>query len=377
MTIGWTRLALIIAGLAAGGLLFAWSGLFNVAATTGHWALTEWFLHWTMHNSVRTHALGIEPPPLADPALVHRGAGHYAAGCVPCHGAPGEPQSPIARELTPMPPRLGQRVHEWERKHLFWIVKHGVKYTGMPAWVAQSRDDEVWAMVAFLDRLPEMTPAEYRRLAYGPVATHQDAAGPSAGSAGPPPDVLSECARCHGRDGAGRHVGAFPILSGQNETYLYNTLRAYARGSRHSGMMQPAASGLDDATLRALARHYARAARRTAAPVAESADIGRLRQGERIAKRGAPRDLVPPCVSCHGPKAGPRFAAYPRLAGQHPGYLAQQLRLYKRDARGGTAFGPIMQMIAGNLSEAQIRAVTAYYGSLFRKTNKALAEIER
>ncbi|MGI8738992.1 MAG: c-type cytochrome [Gammaproteobacteria bacterium] len=245
--LSWKAFALIIALLGAGGFLFAWSGLFNVGASTGHWAITDLVLHWTMGNSVRTHALGIHAPKLDRPALVNRGAGHYASGCLPCHGAPGEPQSPIALEMTPMPPPLVKRVHEWESHQLFWIVKHGVKYTSMPAWVAESRDDEVWAMVAFLEQLPDMTAKEYRRLALGPEATDKG----GAEHAGPPTEILSECARCHGRGGAGRGVDSFPILTGQQETYTYNTLKAYAQGSRHSGIMQPAASGIDDPTLRA------------------------------------------------------------------------------------------------------------------------------
>jgi len=369
--LSWKVFALIIALLGAGGFLFAWSGLFNVAASSGHWPVTQTLLHWVMRNSVRTYALGIEAPKLGRPALVHCGAGHYASGCVSCHGAPGEPQSPIAREMTPMPPRLMHVIHEWESNELFWIVKHGIKYGAMPAWVARSRDDEVWAMVAFLEQLPDMTAKEYQRLALGPEATDRGGAEQASQRSGPPTEILSECARCHGRDGAGRGVNAFPILTGQQETYLYNTLKAYAQGSRHSGMMQPAASGIDDPALRALARHYARAGRDTAAPAGKSADIGGLRRGERIARRGVTDDLVPPCASCHGLKPGPRFAAYPKLAGQHAKYLEQQLRLYQEHARGGTAYSPIMRMIAGNLSEAQICAVAAYYASL--NSRKALA----
>jgi cytochrome c553 len=364
MYIGWQRLILILAGLAAGSFLFAWSGLFNVAASSGHWAFTEWFLHWTMRNSVRTHALGIDPPPLDDPALVHRGAGHYASGCAPCHAAPGHAHSPVAREMTPMPPILVKQIPKWNRAQLFWIVKHGVKYTGMPAWVAQQREDEVWAMVAFLERLPELTPAAYRRLSLGPEADHPEAdhAEQLADLSEPLREVLPECARCHGRDGAGRGVGAFPILTGQTEAYLYRTLKAYMQGHRHSGIMQPAAAGLDEDIARALARHYAAAD--AAVTGSGPSDLKLIRRGKIIASRGVPADLVPACAACHGPKSSPRRPVYPELAGQHAGYLAQQLSLFQQDARGGTSFAPIMHMIAKQLSEAQIRAVAAYYAAL-------------
>lgn len=368
----WMGLILIVVALGAGGLLFAWSGLFNVAASTGHWPITEWFLHWAMRNSVQTHAFGIDPPPLADPALVHRGAGHYASGCASCHGAPGEPQSPIALKMTPQPPLLGERVDEWARNELFWIVKHGVKYTGMPAWAARHRDDEVWSMIAFLEKLPELTPAEYRQLAFGPTAGQADggealAAVSEPAETGSLQKVLSECARCHGRDGAGRGVGAFPILTGQTEAYLLASLEAYAEGRRHSGFMEPATSGLDAVALRALAAHYADA-EALIAPQGEPADPELLRRGETIATRGVPEGGVPACAACHGPKKAPRRPIYPRLAGQHADYLARQIELFQQEARGGTPFSPVMQIIAPRLSAAQIRAVTVYYASLERPT---------
>jgi cytochrome c553 len=366
MYIGWKRLVLVTAVLAVGGFLFAWSGIFNVAASTGHWAITEWFLHWAMRNSVRTHALGINPPRLDEPALVHRGAGHYASGCAPCHGAPGRPQSPVALEMTPMPPRLSRQIHKWNSSQLFWIVKHGVKYTGMPAWVARHRDDEVWAMVAFIERLPEMTPRQYLRLSTGAETPRRRQR--VAFQSGSLAKALDNCARCHGRDGAGRGVAAFPILSGQSRQYLYNSLQAYAAGERHSGIMQPAVSGIGPRMLRVLAEHYAEAnARRESRPTR----LALLREGKRIATRGQPADLVPACIACHGPRTGPRRPAYPQLAGQYPNYLAQQLRLFQQGARGGTRFSPIMHMIAGRLSERQILAVTAYYASLRRDAGNA------
>src|SRR3989337_1213280 len=106
-----------------------------------------------MRKSVETHSSDIEVPPLDDPALARRGAGHYAASCAPCHGAPGVARSAVTKAMTPPPPYLPEQVPAWQDAELFWIVRHGVKFTGMPAWPALQRSDEVWAMVAFLRRL--------------------------------------------------------------------------------------------------------------------------------------------------------------------------------------------------------------------------------
>jgi len=108
----WTALKMMAAAAllaVIAGLAVAWAGLIPVAASSGHWPVTAWFLHWTMGNTVRTQALGVPVPPgsdLDDPALVRRGAGHYESGCAPCHGTPGSPPSVVARRMTPAPPYL-------------------------------------------------------------------------------------------------------------------------------------------------------------------------------------------------------------------------------------------------------------------------------
>ncbi|MGH6917014.1 MAG: c-type cytochrome [Geminicoccaceae bacterium] len=355
MRLTWGRLLILAAVGLLGGLLFAWSGLFNIGASTGHWAITDWFLHYAMRQSVETHSMGIEAPPLDDPALVHRGAGHYASGCAPCHGAPGQPRSAIAVAMTPPPPFLPEKIPQWQPNELFWIVRHGVKFTGMPAWAALERTDEVWAMVAFLLQLPAMRPGEYRALALGELADQQAYEAGLEGLADPFEPVLAACARCHGRDGQGRGVGAFPILAGQSEAYLLASLQAYARGFRHSGIMQPAAVPLGDAQMRRLAAHYADAGSLAAAPAGDG-------PGAEIARQGVPADGIPACITCHEP-AGARYPAYPALRGQTAGYLAQQLRLFRDGVRGGTPYAHIMATIARRLSDAQIDAVAAYFGT--------------
>lgn len=372
------RRRLLYAALAAaiigfGGFLVAWSGIINVGASTGHWAVTEWALHFAMRQSVQTHAMAVNTPDDLDaPALVLRGAGHYATGCASCHGAPGQPRSPIALAMTPPPPDLSTRIDRWEPAELFWIVRHGVKFSAMPAWVALGRTDEVWAMVAFLLRLPDLDQDGYRELAFGgldaapttPATLATGAAHPSA-LAPPRPiaDALDNCARCHGEDGAGRGIGAFPRLTGQNEAYLLTSLQAYAEGARHSGIMRPAAKALSADEMAALAKHFASAD----APVpALSGDVdgAALALGREIARSGAPADGVPACAVCHGPGPGLRHPLYPDLAGQYADYLELQLWAWREGVRGGTPFAHIMRTIAERMSEDQIRAVSAYYQSL-------------
>jgi len=362
-----SRLAALLAILGVGGFLIIVSGLVPIKASSGHWAITEMFLDFTKRRSVATHSIGIEAPPLDNPAMVLKGAGHFENGCGPCHGRPGEPAPRIPQAMTPAAPPLASRIGRWSPAELFHIVKHGIKFTGMPAWPAPQRDDEVWAMVAFLRVLPELDGAGYRRLVNGAASAIPTAPVPAA--------VTGSCSRCHGLDGLGREGGAFPGLAGQSETYLSSALRAFAGGARHSGIMEPIAAGLDDQTMRDLARYYAGLAPRRAGPFgpagtsAERAaglagTAGQDARGAEIAGRGIPARKVPSCSDCHGPAKTDRNPAYPVLAGQLPEYLVLQLGLFARGARGGSAYSHLMPPVAAALTAEEMAAVARYYASL-------------
>src|SRR5687768_9815571 len=118
----------------------------------------------------------------------------------------------------------------------------------MPAWPAQQRDDEVWAIVAFLRRMPRLGPGDFRRLADG-----RDDAARFAAAGDAPPAVRDVCARCHGEDGTGRVPGAFPSLAGQRAEYLYQSLRAFANRRRISGTMTEVASKCRNGQMRVVA----------------------------------------------------------------------------------------------------------------------------
>ena len=110
--------------------------------------------------------------------------------------------------MTPHPPDLAERIREAKPQELFYVVKHGVKFTGMPAWPAIQREDEVWAVVAFLRKLAHLDQTGYRQLVDGEFA-----ATPPIYMLGVlpavPAAVTQNCARCHGADGIGRGTGRF------------------------------------------------------------------------------------------------------------------------------------------------------------------------
>jgi cytochrome c553 len=354
----WRMLGLIAGVLLAGGFAVAASGVVPLKASGGHWRITNWLLHFTMERSVATHSIPIDVPRLDHPALIKRGATHYDLGCSPCHGNVDATTPRIPQAMLPPPPPLPGRVSRWQPEELFYIIKHGVKFTGMPAWPAQQRDDEVWAVVAFLQRLPALGSEEYRHLAGGRSNTLSQLTDGREESE--PRVVRDNCARCHGLDGRDSGEGAFPRLAGQRAEYMDLALRAYADGRRHSGVMGPIAASLDAESRTAAVLHYASFGF-TAPPHAAVRESSK--RGEQIATNGIDATLVPACVECHGPAASPKNPAYPKLAGQHADYLAAQLRLMKRRHRGGSEYVELMHAFVDRLTDQQINDVTTYFAS--------------
>jgi mono/diheme cytochrome c family protein len=161
---------LITASLVAGALVasasaFIYAGIFNVAADAPHSALTYTIMEAVRSRSIATRAKDVQPPPLEDPALIATGAEHYAAMCSDCHLAPDKTNdSEIRAGLYPKPPDLTKHRHA-SPAEAFWVIKHGIKMSGMPAWGMTHDDSSIWGLVAFLQKLPELTPAQYQALA--------------------------------------------------------------------------------------------------------------------------------------------------------------------------------------------------------------------
>jgi mono/diheme cytochrome c family protein len=130
------------------GFLFIYWGIYNVSALKQHTRFTHWIITTAMERSVRYHARGIQVPPLSDPALLELGFQHYTEMCEGCHASPGVQPSEMVKGLNPQPPVLTETVKEWSPAELYWIIKNGIRMTGMPAWGSTHSDEELWAMVA-------------------------------------------------------------------------------------------------------------------------------------------------------------------------------------------------------------------------------------
>ena len=125
-----------------------------------------------MRRSVQVRGLDLAVPPLDEPARLVRGAACFRAHCVQCHGAPGVAPARMARSMQPVPGSLIDAARRWRPEEMYLITRDGIKMSGMPAWGLHLDEEELWATVAFLGRLPALSPAAY--------ASAVDATGPDA-----------------------------------------------------------------------------------------------------------------------------------------------------------------------------------------------------
>jgi hypothetical protein len=152
----------IIAVIVVGGYFFG--GFFNVGAEWEDPGPVASALTRVRTASIERRAHASPPMPLDEAATISAGARNYAkAGCTHCHGAPGAEWSKFSEGLNPGPPDLKDVVKEREPAQLFWVVKHGIRMTGMPSFgKAGVPDTEVWQVVAFLKKLPNVSEADYK-----------------------------------------------------------------------------------------------------------------------------------------------------------------------------------------------------------------------
>lgn len=150
-----------IAGLAIGG--FVWSGMYNVGADDAHLRPTYTMLRLMRERSIIRHTRDVKVPALGDAALIRQGAGNYDSMCTGCHLAPGMGDTELSKGLYPSPPNFS-RLEPVNPAHAFWVTKHGIKASGMPAWGRSMDDQFIWGMVAFLQQLPKLDAAAYKAL---------------------------------------------------------------------------------------------------------------------------------------------------------------------------------------------------------------------
>lgn len=220
----------ILAGLLLLGLIglggalgFIYSGLYDISATDQHTPPVYWAMQKAMRQSVRQRGDVVKVPDLSDPVRIDSGLARYHEHCLQCHGAPGIARERAAMGMTPVPANLVHTAREWTPGEIFWVIKNGIKMTGMPAWQFRMSDEEIWNVVAFVQRLPALSPREYAALIKAQAARAASAPVPGEDGVPLPPDPDRgktairhySCHACHEIPGiTGANVPVGPPLKG-------------------------------------------------------------------------------------------------------------------------------------------------------------------
>jgi mono/diheme cytochrome c family protein len=150
--------------MAIGGLVVTYTGAYNVAANVPDTALASWVLSTNMKQSVARQAQSVRAAAPLNDEQARQGARIYKDTCVYCHGAPGKDPGSIGKGLNPEAAYMPDAVKRWSDAELFWIIKNGIKMTGMGSYGAAYKDDEIWGIVAFVRKMPTMTPEQYGQM---------------------------------------------------------------------------------------------------------------------------------------------------------------------------------------------------------------------
>jgi mono/diheme cytochrome c family protein len=241
---------LALAAAAALGLaaLVMKAGWYHVGASQPHLQAVHLLLEQGMRDSVQHHARGLQAPVLGTPERVARGGALYVAHCQACHGGPGVGPERFGMAMQPAPGPLVDAARRWQAQELYWIVRHGIKLTGMPAWDGHLEDEQLWDVVAFLLELPQLAAADYRAIGATPAPARAATPGTANAERGRAALFRYACQGCHmipGVTGSPTHVGpaldrigSKPLLAGR----LPNTPENMAAWIRTPQAFDPASA---------------------------------------------------------------------------------------------------------------------------------------
>jgi mono/diheme cytochrome c family protein len=158
----------IIAAISAA--IFFLGGGYNVAGTSEEPSIVNWTLAYVRAASIEKRANNQAPDSLDDPSVVQVGARAFATrGCLMCHGGPGVKWAKFTEGMRPYPPDLKEIAPERTAPQIFWVVKNGIKMTGMPSFgLIEVPDQEIWAIAAFVKKLPNVSDADFKTWTTGP-----------------------------------------------------------------------------------------------------------------------------------------------------------------------------------------------------------------
>lgn len=174
------------------------------------------------------------------------------------------------------------------------------------------------------------------------------------------------CASCHAADG-NSGIAMYPKLSAQHPAYIVKQTKDIKDGKRLTGAaasMAPMVAALSDQDIANVALYFSKQNPKAG----EANPKQNFELGAKIYRGGLPSKNIPACMSCHGPNGagmpagGTDVNAYPRLGGQHPSYVVEQLKAYTAGQRKSP--NGMMEDIAGRMSEEEMNAVANFIQGL-------------
>lgn len=203
LTIRLSTLAILAALAVLGAAAFVYFGVYNVAATRQHSPPMYYLLHYAMRRSVGMRADDIKVPDLGGAQRVRSGFVLYRDHCLRCHGGPGVAPDPFGLGTRPEPANLVEAAQRWRAAEIYWVVKHGLKMTAMPAWEYRMSEQQLWDVVAFVKLLPSLSPRQYQEWDHALPGTSPLSA-PAADSAAA--SAFATSGKAIGDAKAGRHL---------------------------------------------------------------------------------------------------------------------------------------------------------------------------
>ena len=165
---------LLLMVVAAFAGIFVYTGLYNIGADAPHSKFVYGALDQLRERAIAHHSRNVVPPAdLNSTQRIQAGAGLYAEMCTGCHLGPGVERSELSQGLYPQAPELA-RGNDHSPAQQFWIIKHGIKLSAMPAWGKTHNDELIWDMVAFLGAMPKMSPKQCKAVVASAPEDHDE-----------------------------------------------------------------------------------------------------------------------------------------------------------------------------------------------------------
>lgn len=144
-------------------LIVMWTGAYDFASSAKHPGVVRSAIDRTFRNWVESGASELSAPNFSQQQL-REGAREFMEYCVHCHGAPGEKAAEWSTGMSPNPPEIAHIAEEWTPEQIFFIVKNGIRMSGMPPFGDTESDQTIWNIAGFVKQIPALGPEGYRRL---------------------------------------------------------------------------------------------------------------------------------------------------------------------------------------------------------------------